>query len=116
MENGLVGSYVENFVAMEIQKQISWSECQPRMHHFRTQTGHEVDIVLEDARGRVVGIEVKSGTRLGEQDFKGLRVLGEMAGKHFHRGIVLYTGPEAVPFGPKLYALPIDYIWSTAKR
>jgi predicted AAA+ superfamily ATPase len=112
MGNGLVGSYLENFVAMEIQKQISWSECQPSMYHFRTQTGFEVDLVLEDARGKVVGIEVKSGTRLGEQDFKGLRLLAEMAGKHFQRGIVLYTGSEAIPFGPNLYALPIDSIWS----
>jgi len=85
------------------------------MYHFRTQTGYEVDIVLEDARGKVVGIEVKSGTRLGGQDFKGLRILGEMAGKHFHRGIVLYTGSEAIPFGLNLYALPIDHIWSNEK-
>ena len=112
MENGLVGPYLENFVAMELRKQITWSECQPQMYHFRTQTGHEVDIVLEDARGKVVGIEVKSGTRLGEQDFRGLRVLGEMAGKHFHRGIVLYTGSEVIPFGPNLYALPMNYLWS----
>jgi hypothetical protein len=35
-----------------------------------------------------------------------------MAGKHFHRGIVLYAGPELIPFGPNLYALPMDYLWS----
>jgi predicted AAA+ superfamily ATPase len=115
IQNGLIGPYLENFVAMELRKQITWSECQPQMYHFRTQTGHEVDIVLEDARGKVVGIEVKSGTRLGEQDFKGLRVLQEVAGEHFQRGIVLYTGSEVIPFGLNLYALPMDHLWSSER-
>ena len=52
----LLGILLENFVAMELKKQLTWSRVQPSIYHFRTGTGQEVDIVLEDAAGRVVGI------------------------------------------------------------
>ena len=44
---------------MELQKQIGWSRTRPRMYFYRTQTGHEVDVVLEDSAGNLVGIEIK---------------------------------------------------------
>ena len=69
----------------------------PQMFHCRTQTGQEVDIVLEDARGMVVGVEVKSSATIGTGDFKGLKALAEEAGDTFLRGIVLYTGRESIP-------------------
>jgi uncharacterized protein len=110
--NGLIGPYLENFVAMELRKQITWSECKPKMFHFRIQTGQEVDLVLEDDRGKVVGIEVKATGTLGPQDFKGLRVFADISGKHFHRGIVLYNGSEMIPFGANMHALPLNALWS----
>jgi hypothetical protein len=33
------------------------------------------------------------------------------AGRKFHRGVVLYMGETAVPFGDKLYALPVTTLW-----
>lgn len=35
---------------MEIRKQATWSETRPELFHYRTQTGQEVDLLLEDAR------------------------------------------------------------------
>ncbi len=50
LENSaLFGAALENFVVMETRKQISWSRTQPQMFHFRTHTGQEVDVVLEEA-------------------------------------------------------------------
>jgi uncharacterized protein len=109
--DGSAGGYLENFVIMELRKQIPWSRIQPRMFHFRTQTGQEVDVVLEDPSGRLVGIEVKTTAVVGAEDFKGLRALAEGAGKHFHRGIVLYTGTGMVPFGQNLHAIPVTALW-----
>lgn len=70
--------------------------------------------MLEDAAGRVVGIEVKAGATLSQVDFKGLRTLAAAAAKRFHRGVVLYTGPEVIPFAADLHALPISTLWRTA--
>jgi predicted AAA+ superfamily ATPase len=109
--DGSVGGYLENFVIMELRKQISWSRIRPRMFHFRTQSGQEVDVVLEDLSGRLVGIEVKTAAAVGAEDFKGLRALAESAGKNFHRGIVVYTGTGIVPFGQNLHAVPVTALW-----
>lgn len=81
------------------------------MFHFRTQTGQEVDVVLEDVAGRLVGIEVKATATVSAKDFKGLRTLAEALGKRFQRGVVLYTGSECIPFGPRLHALPVSALW-----
>jgi predicted AAA+ superfamily ATPase len=79
--------------------------------HFRTHGGREVDIVLEADDGRLVGIEVKAAATVGVVDLKGLTALREVAGKRFHRGVVLYTGRETLPFGSDLWALPVSALW-----
>lgn len=104
------GALLENFVAMEIQRQLGWSRTRAVLHHFRTYAGREVDLVLETPDRRVVGVEVKSGL-VGPSDFRGLRALAELAGKRFHRGVVLYAGRETVPFGDRLWAVPLSGLW-----
>ncbi len=108
----LTGHVLENFVIMELKKQIGWNKTKAQLFHFRTQTGQEVDMVLEDLSGRVVGIEVKSSASVTTNDFKGLRLLHENIGKRFMRGIVLYAGSDFIPFGPELQALPLSALWT----
>jgi predicted AAA+ superfamily ATPase len=105
------GPLVENFVFMELRKQIGWSEVLPQMYHFRTGEGQEIDIVLEDASGRLVGIEIKTSATIGPDAFKGLNTLAEKTGKKFLRGIVLYGGAKAVSFDKNMYALPLNALW-----
>ena len=107
----LCGAVLENFVVMELLKQRGWSKVRPSLHHFRTHNGDEVDIVLEDAAGRVVGIEVKAAGGVTANHFKGLKVLAEAAGDRFVRGFVLHSGPAVVPFGKNLLAMPASGIW-----
>jgi hypothetical protein len=71
----------------------------------------EVDLVLEDDRGRIVGVEVKATASPAASDFNGLRSLAEAAGKKFHRGVLLYLGADLVPFGPRLQTLPVSAMW-----
>lgn len=105
------GPILENFLTMELVKQISWSKTRPQLFHFRSLRGHEVDLVLEDRRRRVVGIEVKTSGTVAQSDFKNLMVLSEIASRNFHRGVVLYTGSDVVPFGNNLFALPMSILW-----
>ena len=111
-EGPWVGPLVEDFVAMELRKHAGGSETPVELFHFRTPAGREVDLVLEDARGRVVGVEVKASATVGSQDLAGLRALAEEAGEQFHRGVALYAGRETVPFGDRLHAVPISGLWS----
>lgn len=107
----MVGAALETFVAGELAKQAAWSRTRTALYHYRTHKQQEVDIVLEDARGRLVGIEVKKTASPIADDFKGLRHLREAAGRRFLRGVLLYTGAESVAFGPDLHAVPVSAIW-----
>jgi len=108
------GRLLECFVFAELCKAISWSRVRPRLFHFRTRSGAEVDFVLEDAAGRCVGIEVKAGASAGARDFRGLRELGETLGERFLYGLLLYAGREPVPFGKKLHAVPLESLWTVS--
>ncbi len=107
------GPLLENFVTMELVKQATWSKHRPEVFYFRTHTGQEVDVVLEAADGRVVGIEVKAAGAVKSGDFRGLQALQEVAPRKFHRGIVLYQGKETVPFGKDQWAMPMEALWVT---
>ena len=67
--------------------------------------------MLEDARGRLVGIEVKKTASPTSGDFKGLRHLSEQTGKKFLRGVFLYTGSTRVAFEAYQHAVPVSSLW-----
>jgi len=107
----VLGQLFETFVVGEIRKQAEWSKIQPQLFHFRSQTGMEVDMVLEDAEKNIVGIEIKAKNTLTENDFKGLRALSEITGNKWRRGILLYLGQNIVPIAKHIHAIPITALW-----
>ncbi len=115
MDGTLAGGALENFVLMELRKQSAWSQAQPEFYFWRTAAGQEVDIVLEDSAGRLVGIEIKAGATLGGSDVKGLQAMASAMGKRWVRGVVLYTGNEVIPFAANLHGLPISQLWAAHK-
>ncbi len=104
------GHLFENFIATEILKQTGTC-IGTRISHFNLAGGKEVDFVIEDAEGRVVGIEVKSASALSERDFANLCVMRDVLGKRFKRGLVIYTGTEQAPFQNGLWAVPVNALW-----
>lgn len=47
------------------------------LSRYRDQSRYEVDAVLENRSGQVVGIEIKAATTVGPDDFRGLRRLAD---------------------------------------
>ena len=98
---------------MEIIKQLSWSGLYLKPYHFSVHSGAEVDLILEDRKKQLYGIEIKSTASVSQSDFNGLKRLAEVAGKKFQRGIVLYGGEHMMGgFGENLQAVPISAVWS----
>jgi predicted AAA+ superfamily ATPase len=108
-----VGALLENFVLGELARQLSWSRTSARLHHFRDRDQHEVDAILEDNAGRIVGVEVKASETIRSDDFRGLRILQRRLGERFRAGFVLYCGAEALSFGTGCTALPISALWTS---
>jgi len=111
---GAAGSMVENFVAMELARQLTWSDERARLYHYRTKDKVEVDAVLETPDGRVIGVETKAGATIRTEDLAGLRNLARQLGDRFVAGYVLYTGQQALSFGERIKALPLDALWRLA--
>lgn len=102
------GGLLETFILGELRREAAALPTAPRIYHYRSAGGAEVDIVIEDARGRCVGIEVKATRSLGEKHFSGLKDMQAGLGDRFVCGMVLYGGSERVRFGERLWAVPVQ--------
>ena len=105
------GALLENLVFSELTKQLTWNETQARLYYYRTQTGQEVDFLLENMRGEIIGIEVKAAASVQNSDFNGLRSLASTLGKRFLRGFVLHPGKSIVPFAENMFSAPVSILW-----
>ena len=107
-----MGNLTENFGVLELKKQLGWSATRAEMFHFRTSNDREIDIILENRAGELVGIEVKASSSVNPNDFKNLQMLADSLPKKFKRGIILYTGNQFLSFGKNLYLVPITALWN----
>lgn len=62
-------------------------------HKSRSQ--HEIDIIVRNRRGKVVGVEVKLNNLVDDDDVRHLRWLRRELGSTWSDGVVIYTGSEA---------------------
>jgi hypothetical protein len=66
---------------------------------------------VEDRVGHLIGIEAKAAATVTADDFRGLRRLAHIVGDRFVLGAVLYDHDKPVPFGDRLWALPLSCLW-----
>ena len=105
------GHAIENFVASELRKLLSFSDMRADLFHFRTADGKEVDFVVERPDGSVAGVEVKASKRVVFADFKGMEALRDLAKDDFVCGVVLYSGVDVISFGERFLAVPFSALW-----
>ncbi|MGL4635480.1 MAG: ATP-binding protein [Beijerinckiaceae bacterium] len=111
LDRSPLGPVLESFVLSEILKMPLLKERDIRLSHYRDKDQVEVDIVLEDDRGRIAGIEVKASATASSSDFRGLKRLAERAGERFVCGLLLHDGERTLSFGDQLIAAPINILW-----
>ena len=103
------GKLMETFAYHELAAEVDL-EGRYRLYHYRDEDGREVDFILSDGEGRLLGIEVKSGSAVRSDDFKHL----DWFRSRFSPGmvcIVLYTGDIVLSFGAKRYAVPFSSLF-----
>lgn len=109
-DGGFAGSLLETFVATELERQASWGDQQLTFWHYRDD-GREVDTIIEHPSGAIIGVEVKASATVRAQDFRGLAHLRDGVGQRLRAGIVIYAGKRTLPFGDRLWALPLTGLW-----
>jgi predicted AAA+ superfamily ATPase len=106
-----LGHVLETFVFGELLKHTAISDDRYSLMYYRDTEKVEVDVVIENAKGQVVGVEVKAAATVKASDFHGLKKLAALAGSQFKMGVLLYDGHETLPVGDGLWAAPISTLW-----
>lgn len=106
------GLALESFVGMELAKAVDVDAQSPRLMHYRTSKGAEIDYILEAGDGRIAAVEVNASSGVGESDFRQMVRLRDALDSRFDRGVVLYAGERVLPFGDRLEAWPVSALWS----
>jgi predicted AAA+ superfamily ATPase len=112
-KNEHLGNLVETFVYTELIKHQANANEDIEIYHFRDTQQKEVDFVLESSLGDIVAIEIKSGSNIKSEHFKGLLALAKtMKDKNF-KGIVFYGGDKVLPYKIEDYqfwAIPLTVL------
>nr|MBF0220697.1 ATP-binding protein [Desulfobulbaceae bacterium] len=107
------GKVLETFVFGELLKHTTTADGDYRLMYYRDADKFEVDVVIENAAGKLVCVEIKASATVKENDFRGLKKLASLAGDQFKLGVLLYDGPETMPLGGGLWAAPLSTLWGT---
>lgn len=105
------GTLIEQFVALELEKQRAWSTVRYSLHHFRDPDGLEVDIVAELGDGRLLAIEVKTAASVGAGAWRGLKRFRERFADREVVGVCLHGGSQVATIKGWLHVLPVTALW-----
>lgn len=105
------GNVLETFVFSELLKCTTTADGDYQLLYYRDADKYEVDVVIENAAGQLVGVEIKAAASIKDSDLRGLRKLSTLAGSQFHMGVLLYDGDETLPLGNGMWAAPISTLW-----
>lgn len=93
-EGTILGALFEHLVTLSVHTYAEAAEA--RVSHLRTRNNdHEVDLIVQHADGRVLGIEVKLADRVEDNDAKHLHWLRDRIGSDLIDAIVIYAGEHA---------------------
>jgi len=106
-----LGNVLETFVFAELLKHTTAADGDYQLLYYRDHDQIEVDVLIENAEGCLVGVEVKAAATIKQNDLRGLKRLANIAGKQFKMGVILYDGTETMPLGAGLWAAPISTLW-----
>jgi len=105
------GHVLETFVYSELLKHATTAEGNYQLLYYRDLDKFEVDVVIENPAGQLIGVEIKASATVKESDLRGLKKLASVAGKQFKLGVLLYDGTETLPLGDGLWAAPLSTLW-----
>ncbi len=107
LNSDLSGKIVESWVYHELSAIADSCRSRYSISYYRDKNKREIDFVVTNAHGELLGLEVKAGGRVSKDDFKHLRWFADNLAKGSFTGIVLYAGEHTLPFGEGFYAVPL---------
>ncbi len=88
------GALFENYIIAEAMKAYTHHRREPPLYYWRDQTGHEIDLLIEEA-GELYPIEIKSGATVNSSMFNHLAWWNRLAGQPPENSTLVYGGTES---------------------
>ena len=89
----LKGAIFENYAVAELLKNRMNLGNNSNLYFFRDNTGNEVDVILENGNS-VKPVEIKLGSTINEDFFKGLKYYLKINSQNAGKPAVIYGGSE----------------------
>ncbi len=105
------GALTEQFVALELRKQATWSRLPVHLFHYRDHDGLEVDIIAELPDGQLIAIEVKSSRTVTDKTWAALERFRARHPDRSVTGVVLHGGTQVAHLHGWLHVLPMPSLW-----
>ncbi len=100
------GQLYENMVVSEVIKWVRTAQSEVEVYYYRTRSGLEVDLLLENDQG-VIGVEIKSRPTIADRDTSPLKAVAEALGPRWRGGLVIYSGGRIERVAePDIWAVP----------
>lgn len=106
-----LGAMFETFIINQMVRLSSELPMPPKFHHWRTNGGAEVDLLLE-LNGEFYPIEIKCKTKLTKFDARGLQAFRESyPNLKINMGLIIYCGKECMKVNSNTLAVPWNSIF-----
>lgn len=105
------GNITETFVVNELLRQATWYDDDLDFYHYRDKDKYEVDLIIQNSKDEMIGIEVKLAASVKESDFRGLKRFASQNQEKLVGGYILYDGERSLSFGDRMRAVPIRSLW-----
>jgi hypothetical protein len=105
------GQLYETMVVGELVKWLRTCQPEAELYFYRTRSGMEVDLLLDTPSG-LIGMEIKSRSRVSEKDARPLKAVAEALSAQWRCGLVLYAGNRIMRLAsPDIWAIPSRWLF-----
>ncbi|MCL2270542.1 MAG: ATP-binding protein [Treponema sp.] len=106
------GKLIETFVFQELAAQLDLNN-KYSLFQYRDRVNREIDFLVENEDGALLGIEVKAGHNVSKSDFSSQEWFVENIHKNKpYTGLILYSGDRTIRFGENMLAVPTAALWT----
>ncbi|MCS7248426.1 MAG: ATP-binding protein [Anaerolineales bacterium] len=103
----LSGAVFENYVIAEIYKRKMHQAEECLLYFWRTSSGQEVDLVIEDGH-RLIPIEIKQTATPFPDLAKGLVAFKSLFAEQVTQSYLIHSGDQILPLGKDILAIPLS--------
>jgi predicted AAA+ superfamily ATPase len=93
VSHAIKGHIFETLVLAELYKSFTNRGETPPLYFWRDQSGHEVDVVIDDG-GRLIPIEIKSGETIDRSMYDGLKYFISLGSPAAGNGVLVHGGED----------------------